>query len=102
MSRADRVDNIVLLTMLALVAFLALAGCGLNPKRPDTTIGDKAIAVSCVPPGTPDLPPNLPTKAQLAAMDGPTRFIAATDGYLALLRWSLGVEPVISACRLAP
>jgi hypothetical protein len=77
---------------------LALAGCGSLGQH---DVGNKEVAVSCVPPATPDAPAGLATRDELLAMDGPTRLIRIADDYLALLGWSLKAGPVLQGCRAA-
>ena len=90
---------------IALASLLAVAACATrSPGQTDQVSGvqaeDKAVAVSCVPSDY-QVRPLTPSRAQLAAADGPAQFDLLGQYYAVTDPWAIEAAKVIDACRKA-
>lgn len=85
---------------------LSLAACaGHGAPIPDqvtgTVVEDKPVITPCVPADYQHKPA-VPTRAQIAAADGPTQFDLLGQYFVLMDPWASQADGVVTACQQAP
>jgi hypothetical protein len=90
------------LTTAPALAALIISGCASQAPGPTQyTRVNVEVPVSCVPAAFPKDAAHHPTPAELAAMDGPTRYARLLADWAARVSRMSDDEAVVEGCRVA-